>query len=161
MKKKKKKPVRPVKVRKVIKSTCCKTCGRKPRRKQIKFSQEEIDSRNIAMAVFGSLLLVTAFTMQSKYWIYALPLLLLCCSLKTVKLVVFASFFVRTNIGTITDLFKEALKWLLPIGSSLSVATFLTPIGEGMLCLGIFAFTYAAQLLATIISDLNRYPTTR
>ena len=56
--KKNRKPVPPVKTGKA-KSTCCKTCGRKPSKKHVELTQEEIDTRKIAMMALGVLLLVT------------------------------------------------------------------------------------------------------
>ena len=92
----------------------------------------------------------------------ALPLLLICCRPKTVLFIVIFSYSLRCNFSVIMSWLKEILKWLLPFGSSLSLATLLAPTGEEMLLLGIFAYAYAAQLLVIALSDLLRFnPTAR
>ena len=151
--KKNKKPASSVKTSKA-KSTCCKTCGRKPSRKQKKLTQEVIDTRRIAIVIMGVLLLVTVFLMQSKYWIHALPLLALYCLPKTVLWVLSTTYFVRCNISALISFLREAFKWLLPLSTSLSLATLLTPTGESILFVGIFSFAYAGLLLVGLISDL-------
>ena len=151
--KKNKKPASSVKTREA-KSTCCKTCGRRPSRKQKKLTQEVIGTRRIAMVILCTLLLVTGFLMQSKYWLHALPLLLLCCLPKTVLRVMSVTYFVRCNISALMSFLKEAFKWLLPLSTSLSLATLLTPTGESILFVGIFSFAYAGLLFVGLISDL-------
>ena len=111
------------------------------------------------------LLLVSVFLLQSKHWMYGLPLFALCCSIQTVKRVTSVSFFLRCNTDAVVSLLKQAFKWLLPPVHAFSFAALLTPFlaiqlevgSEEVLQIGISMFVYAAFLLVTLVHDSFKF----